>query len=128
VALKYPVALLNKPLAYYNQDVDQKTRGVVNGKIYEPSTFITFNLDYLSIEEKKNADLKRLLDKLRVYSLLRYRLKGRNIDKVREIISNVNFSNVQKRYFFYYYSPLWIIRLWFGFLKFGSRVKAIILR
>ena len=26
IALKYPVAFLNKPLAYYNQDVDVKTR------------------------------------------------------------------------------------------------------
>ena len=70
VAIKYPVAFLNKPLAYYNQDVDQSSRGVVDEKIYNPSEFITFNLDFLAEEERIDSNVKSLLDRLRVYSLL----------------------------------------------------------
>ena len=47
IALRHPVVLLNKPLAYYNQDVEVASRGVVQDKIYEKSSFITFNLQYL---------------------------------------------------------------------------------
>ena len=62
IALKHKVVLLNKPLAYYNQDVEQVNRGVVDEKIYEPSTFVTFNLDYLKNAENRYTDLKVLLD------------------------------------------------------------------
>ncbi|MFR9636421.1 MAG: glycosyltransferase family A protein [Rikenellaceae bacterium] len=56
VALKYPVALLNRQLAYYNQDVDLKSRAV--GRLHDPKTHMLWNLDYLSEEESKNPDYK----------------------------------------------------------------------
>ena len=123
IALKHKVVLLNKPLAYYNQDVEQVNRGVVDEKIYEPSTFVTFNLDYLKNAENRYTDLKILLDKLRVYSLLRYRIQNAYTNKVNEIISTVDFNNVDKSFYRYYFYPLFIIRSWYQFLKIGSKLK-----
>jgi glycosyltransferase involved in cell wall biosynthesis len=101
VALKYPVAFLNKPLAYYNQDVEQSSRGVVDEKIYNPSEFITFNLDFLVEEERVDFDVKTLLDRLRVYSLLRYKIQGEYKDMVKKVISGVDFNNVERKYYFF---------------------------
>ncbi len=94
IALKHPVAFLNKPLAYYNQDVEQQSRGVIHDKIYEPEIHFIFNLDYLSEYENQNAGLKLLLDKLRVYTLFRYRLQGAYKKEYNREIAKVNFSNL----------------------------------
>ena len=115
--------LLIKPLAYYNQDVEQDNRGVVDDKIYEPSTFVTFNLAYLQNDENKNSDLKVLLDKLRVYSLLRYRIQNVYTNQVIEIISTVDFNNVDKSFYRYYFYALFIVRSWYQLLKIGSKLK-----
>lgn len=123
IAIDYPVAFVNKALAYYNQDVEQVNRGVVDEKIYEPSCFVTFNLDFLATFEKNNFDLKILLDRLRVYSLLRYQIKGAYKPLVKEIISHVNFKNVDMKYYYYYHLPQLIIASWFGILKFASKIK-----
>ena len=126
VAIKYPVAFLNKPLAYYNQDVDQSSRGVVDEKIYNPSEFITFNLDFLAEEERIDSNVKSLLDRLRVYSLLRYRIQGKYKDMVEKVISGVDFNNVERKYYFYYHMPQFLLNLWFSFLKIGSRMKRLL--
>ena len=126
VAMKHPVAFLNKPLAYYNQDVDQTSRGVVDEKIYNPSEFITFNLDFLAEEERIDSNVKSLLDRLRVYSLLRYRIQGKYKDMVEKVISGVDFNNVERKYYFYYHMPQFLLNLWFSFLKIGSRMKRLL--
>ena len=67
IALKYKVAFLNQPLAYYNHDVEQENRAVVYGRVYPPHQHFIFNLEYLESEEHENTSLKKLLDALRVY-------------------------------------------------------------
>jgi glycosyltransferase involved in cell wall biosynthesis len=108
VALKYKVALLNKPLAYYNQDVEVAARGVKSSG-YDPASFMTFHFDQFADDEKDNMDVKVLLDRLRVYSLLRFRLTNMYASRVREEIAKVDFSNVDKKYQFYYKSPYPIV-------------------
>lgn len=110
IALKYKVAFLNKSLAYYNQDVEMQNRGVVQ-KGYDPDTFMTFHFDQFAEEEKNNHDLKVLLDKLRIYSLLRFRLANEYQDRVKEEIDKVDFSNVDRKYKMYYKLPYPIV--WF---------------
>ena len=104
IALRHPVVLLNKPLAYYNQDVEVASRGVVQDKIYEKSSFITFNLQYLDKEERINRDLKILLDRLRVVSLLRYRIQGVYKAEVNELIQKIDFSNIDKINYFAFHA------------------------
>ena len=108
IALKYKVALLNKPLAFYNQDVEVAARGVKSSG-YDPDSFMTFHLDQFADDEKANKDVKVLLDRLRVYSLLRFRLRNTHVDRVWEEIAKVDFSNVDKKYRFYYRSPYPIV-------------------
>ena len=72
IALKYKVAFLNKPLSYYNQDVDLANRGV--GILHNPQHHMLWNLDLLSEEENVNPDFKQLVDNLRTYGLLPYYL------------------------------------------------------
>ncbi len=123
IAMEHVVAFLNKPLAYYNQDVDMQNRGVVDEKIYEKSTFFTFNLGFLEGHEQINKDLKILLDRLRVYSLLRFRIQGAYKQEVDEIISKVDFSNVDKKFYRYYFYPLIIVRIWLKIKKYLSKLK-----
>lgn len=94
IALRYPIAFQNKPLVYYNQDVEQQSRGVVHDKIYEPETHFIFNLEYLSDYEDHNVDLKILLDKLRVYTLFRYRMQNAYKSEYIKEIAKVNFANL----------------------------------
>ena len=123
IALKYPVAFLNKPLAYYNQDVDVKNKGVMKDKIYDPKTFVTFHLDFLKDDEEKNADLKLLLDKLRVSSLYRYRLQNKYPDEVNKIISKVDFSNLSRKNYYHYHLPVFLLNIVYSIQKLGSRIK-----
>ena len=113
IALKYKVALLNKPLAYYNQDVDVDDRGVkVRG--YDADGFMTFHFGQFEEEEKANLDLKVLLDRLRVYSLMRFRSENVCREHVKEEIRKVDFRNVKRIYQFYYKAPYPLVRgcLW----------------
>jgi len=106
IAMKHPVAFLNEPLAYYHQDVEQKDRGVVDNKIYEPAIHYIFNLQFLEQAEKENTDLKQLLDNLRVYTLERYRLKKAYPEEVKKEISKVNLKNQPLKIRLFYYLPL----------------------
>ncbi len=113
IALKYPVAFLNKPLAYYNQDVAIENRGVVFYKIYPPKTHFIFNLDYLEKQEKEKPDLKHLLDLLRVYTLLRYRMQNVYKDEFNKEIKKVNFNQQTIRVVLQYKLPRVVLNLFY---------------
>ena len=127
IAAKYKVALLNKPLAYYNQDVDQKNRGVVDFKIYEPDTHFIFNLDYLLEEENKNPDLKNLMDNQRVFTLLRYIIAGSYMTEVKKEIAKVDFKKQPYKVNLQYRLPSLIVRIYyqlkFKLSQFRKRLK-----
>lgn len=71
IALKHKVAFVNKPLAYYNQDVELQGRAV--GHLHAPET-----TEYCCYDEYEqfggSSFLKQLLDNKRVYGLLKYYL------------------------------------------------------
>jgi glycosyltransferase involved in cell wall biosynthesis len=128
VALKYPVAFLNRYLAFYNQDVEVANRGVIFDKLYKPETHFIFNLDYLSEEEKQNRDLKNLLDLLRVYTLERYRLQGQyKVEYMREI-QKVDFGRQPMKIKLFYYSPLPILKMWHSLLRYAGDLKRRLVR
>ena len=122
IALKYKVAFLNKPLAFYNQDVEEVNRGVIR-KGYNPDTFMTFHFDQFEEEEKKNPDLKVLLDRLRVYSLLRFRFTNSHKERVNQEINKVDFSNVDRKYWYLYKLPFPIIAVYLKIRSFAAWVK-----
>lgn len=109
IALKYKVALLNKALSNYNQDVDMDQRGVVHNKIYEPSTHFIFNLDYLAIEEHNNSYLKKTLDLQRIYTLMRYKRANAYPADFKREIHKVNFKNQPFSVRLFYRLPSFLI-------------------
>lgn len=117
IALKHKVILVNKPLAYYNQDVDVNNRGVAVHKIYSPVNHFLFNLDYLYDSEKNNHRLKILLDKLRVYILLKYRMQRAFPKEYSAEIKKVDFSVQPLGVRLQYYLPVWFLKQYYG-LKF----------
>ena len=122
IALKYRVAFLNKPLAFYNQDVEMVGRGVVR-RGYDPDSFMTFHFDQFAEQEKQNHDLKILLDRLRVYSLLRFRFSNSHRERVYREIAKVDFSNVDIAYWFYYKMPFPLVWCFNLFRNFVSQLK-----
>lgn len=104
IALKYQVAFLNKALSNYNQDVELDNRGVKD-KGFDPESFMTFRFDQFEDDERENPDLKILLDRIRVYSLLRFWSENTFRQRVEEEIRKVDFRNVESIYRFYYTAP-----------------------
>ncbi len=119
IALEHKVAFLNKPLAFYNQDVEAVNRGVIR-KGYDPDSFMTFHFDQFEEEEKKNPDLKVLLDRLRVYSLLRFRFANSHRDRVSQEIQKVDFSHVDRKYLYLYKLPFPIIGIYLKIRLFAA--------
>lgn len=127
IALKHKVAFFNKPLAYYNQDVDSSHSGT-HKKHYDPDAFMTFHFDQFADEEVKNHDLKVLLDRIRVYTLMSFRKFNLYPERVRKEISMVDFANVEPQYKFYYHAPYWMVNAFCRVLQSLSQVKQKLLK
>ena len=122
IALKKKVAFLNTPLAYYNQDVEPASRGVkLSG--YDPNSFMTFHFDQFAEDEKNDKDVKILLDRLRVYSLLRFRFDNLYAKEVDAEIKKVDLNNVDRKYMFYYKAPYPIVWLCVSMKRGLSKIK-----
>ncbi len=88
IAAKYKVALLNKPLAYYNQDVEVQNRAI-GKKLYEPHQHMLFT-DYKDLY--LNKDFKIMIDKLRLYGLFPYYLRNMYSSEIRKIIRGIDWK------------------------------------
>lgn len=128
IALHYPVALINKPLAYYNQDVDTTHRGVILDKIYAPSEHFIFNLDYLDAYSESQPLLQNVLDKQRLYCLKRYHLLQKHIPEFNVEISKVDFSKVPFKDKLFYSTPSIILRCIFRFKTYLAHIKSLLIR
>lgn len=125
IATKYPVAFLNKPLAYYNQDVELSGRAV-SDRLYETQEHMLF-VDYGPL--MLNKDFRYLYEKLALYGLLPYYLAGKNKPEVAKILSSVSWSQHEFKYRLYYLIlPKWMVKCWFTFLRMGSKVKTLLKR
>lgn len=123
IAMEYSVAFLNKPLAYYNQDVDIANRAV-GARFYLPEEHMLFT-DYG--EWMENKDFKFLFERLALYGLLPYYLENKNKAEVNDILDKIDFEKHEKKYWWYYKAlPKWIVKGWFEFKRLGSVVKNIL--
>ena len=121
IALKYKVAFLNKPLAYYNQDVDVANRGV--GHLHQPKQHMLWNLDFLGEEERANPDYKQLIDNLRTYSLLPYYLSREFHDAAVQELAKVDWNRQPKATKKRYEKPISVLRCENKVKILGSRIK-----
>jgi len=120
VATKYPVALLNKPLAYYNQDVEIANRAI-GEKFYEPQEHMLFT-DYGELQD--NPEFRDLYEKLAVYGLLPYYLSYKNKREVELVLRGIQWAKQPIKYRIYYLIlPKFIVKYWFSLIRVASKIK-----
>ena len=121
IALKYKVAFVNHPLAYYNQDVDGANRGV--GRLHNPKEHMLWNLGLLEREEKCNHDFKQLIDNLRTYGLMPYYLSSEYHEDAKQELAKVNWELQPKRVRRQYRMPLMVLKFENTMKMIGAEVK-----
>ena len=126
IALKYKVAFLNEPLAFYNQDSDPQWRGT--GHLREPASHMLWNLSYLDDEERINPDYKQLIDNLRTYGLFPYYLSVRYRKEARRELEKVDWEKQPGKTVRLYRMPVPFLKLRQMVLRLGSMTKRLILK
>lgn len=126
LAMKYPVAMINKPLAYYYQDIPAQKRATRN--LYDPRFHMLWNLDYLAEQEAENKDLKILLDRLRSSGLLRYYLSRQYHEATIPQLEKVDWQNVSSKEYKLYHSSLAYQRIRFKSIETAVAVKKFCLQ
>ena len=126
VALKYKVAFLNTPLAFYNQDVEVVNRGV--GRLHKPECHMLWNLGFLEEEEKCNSDYKQLVDNLRTFSLYPYLISKDYHDKAAQELAKVDWERQSDKTKRQYHQPLVWLRMKCSMENLGSKVKHMLMR
>ena len=126
IALKYKTVFLNKPLAYYNQDVDVNNRGT--GRLQKPENHMLWNLDCFNDEEQSNPEFKQLLDNLRAYSLMPYYLSRQYRSKAKDELLKINWANQPESIRQEYSKPIWLLSWKSYIMKFGSSIKQWLIR
>lgn len=131
IALCYPVAFLNEPLAWYNNDVPATLRATRN--LHAPEYHMLFRLDaYLQLLPKgkrvETSDWKLLIDKLRVNGLLEYWLSDEYHNQAAIELAKVDWSQQPKSVKRMYKTPIWLLKLKRWVMQVGSFVKQFVYR
>ena len=108
IAMRYPVAFLNKPLAYYNNDVPATLRATRN--LHAPEHSMLFMLDTIAQDDTLPQEWKRLFDHLRVNSLLDYWLSPQYHDAAKAELGKVDWSQQPRSVIRTYRTPIFLLR------------------
>lgn len=120
IILKHKAILVNKPLAYYNQDVEVNNRAI-GSRFYEPEEHMLFSNygDFMH-----NEGFRFLFERLALYGLLSYYLNDVNKLEVYQILSEINWNKHEHKYLLYYKKfPRWAVKVWFRIIKKLSIIK-----
>lgn len=126
IALKYKVAFLNEPLAYYNQDSNPAWRGI--RQLTEPRFHMLWNLGYLEAEERTNPSYKQLIDNLRVYGLFPYFLSSDYRELAKQELRKVDWGKQPMKTRRLYKIPIPFLKIRGRLLAVGSSVKQWIIK
>lgn len=121
IALNYKVVFLNKPLSYYNQDVDAANRGI--GQLRRPEEHMLWNLGDLEVLEETNDDYKQLIDRLRIYGLFPYYLSNEHRKYARAQLNKINWEKQPNNLRRLYKYPVFVLKMDYFFKRIGSFVK-----
>ena len=148
IALQYPVAFLNEPLAWYNNDVPATLRATRN--LHAPEHHMLFRLEvaigllgYQAIRQENGAaetttphrpiaqspycptndDWRRLIDKLRISGLMEYWLNKRYHDLAAEELKKVDWSKQPLSVIRMYKTPIWMLKAKRTYMTLGSYIK-----
>ena len=154
-ALHYPVAFLNEPLAWYNNDVPVNLRATRN--LHHPNNHMLFrmerafgdgeilnqqhqqqNLTTIPLATTQRAageremptcqDWSRLIDKLRVGGLLDYWMSKEYHDIAAQELAKVDWSQQPDSMKRIYKTPIWMLKAKRQVMKWGSAVKQALVR
>lgn len=125
-AMRYPVTFLNKPLAYYNNDVPATLRATRN--LHAPEHNMLFLLDTVAQEDTLLQDWKRLFDRLRVNGLLDYWLSEQYHDATEKELRKVDWTQQPKSVIRTYRTPPCLLRVKRRILQLGSWCKQRVVR
>lgn len=131
VAFHHPVAFLDKPLAYYNNDVPAALRATRN--LHDPQKHMLFLLEPIENEITNlptalQTDWQRLLSILRANGLLEYWLDDRYHDLAAAELEKINWSVLPSSAKQPYRLPVFIVRFKQKFMRVGSYFKQQILK
>ena len=125
-AMRYPVAFLNQPLAYYNNDVPAALRATRN--LYAPEHNMLFLLDTVAQDNALSADWKSLFDRLRVNGLLDYWLNKQYHDAAETELCKVDWTQQPRSVIRTYRTPVWLLRAKRKIMQIGSWCKQKVVR
>lgn len=120
IAMKYKVAFLNKPLAYYFQDAVQTGRATK--RLHDPRNHFLWHVSFLE-SQKESAECKLLLDMMRVEGLLDYYLSSRYSLSAVEELNKVDWSRQPDKVVRLYATPKYLLRFRRIILDIGSKIK-----
>lgn len=126
VALRYKVAFLNEPLAYYNNDIPATFRATK--KLHAPEYHMLFHMEHLQEAEKNDADWKRLCDWLRVNGLMAYWMDKQYHNRAAEELQKVNWNQQPAKAKRIYNTPICLLKAKHRFMQMGSFVKQKLIR
>lgn len=110
IAIRHKVAFLNKPLAFYNQDVEASKRAI--GSLPPPETQFAFCADYLKENMEKDADLKRIVECIQIICLRNYYLSEEYHDRTVKVLDKMDMETHRNNsYADYLRCPVWATRL-----------------
>lgn len=124
IVLRHNVALLNRPLSNYNQDVDVTYRGT--HRLHEPGVHMLWRLGDLEALEQTDHDYKQLIDNLRCYNMQNYILDRRYRDAARKELSKVDWDRQPAKTRRLYHWPIPFLKMRMLILKVGSDIKQFI--
>ena len=122
IALKYKFAFLDKPLAYYNNDVPASARATRN--LYPPEQHMLFHLEHL----EGHTEWKALCDKLRVNGLLEYWLSDKYHKAALKELRKVDWKKQPKKVYRLYRIPRLLVRVQQGIMRVGSKDKQLLIK
>ena len=131
IALQYPVAFLNEPLAWYNNDVPVNLRATRN--LHHPNNHMLFRMDSIAsslspLASNLKSDWQALLDKLRVNGLLDYWIDSRYHYVAAQELAKVDWSKQPASVINIYKTPIWMLRAKRLIMRWGSWLKKMILK
>ena len=125
LALNYPVALVNQPLANYFQDLPAGKRAT--RRLHDPQRHMLWHLDTMAEAEHNRKEVKRLFDQLRSGGLYRHYLSRQYHDTTLPEIAKIDWTPLPARAKRKYETPLWQARARFALNEFGASCKQALL-
>ncbi|MCQ2334403.1 MAG: glycosyltransferase family 2 protein [Paludibacteraceae bacterium] len=136
IALRHPVAFLDKPLAYYNNDIPSGQRATHN--LHAPEHNMLWHLeeiecmiaqsDLSAVNHPQAVAWKQLLDKLRVEGLRDYWLDKGYHEAAAEQLRKVDWSAQPDSVVRFYRAPMWRMRCKHLIYQTGSVLKQTLVK